>query len=78
MLGSALGLAVFSAIATARTGDLLATGATPAQTLMSGFQRALLAAAVALLAAALIALRATNTRGHTPPSPHTDRPARSP
>ena len=50
-LGSALGLAVFSAIATARTNDLLAGHATPAQALTAGFGRALLAGSIALLAA---------------------------
>jgi MFS family permease len=65
-LGSALGLAVFSAVATARTNDLLA-GHTPVpQALTAGFGRALLASGIALLAAAVLALRATNTRGHTP------------
>jgi EmrB/QacA subfamily drug resistance transporter len=63
-LGSALGLAVFSAIATARTNHLLA-GHTPApQALTSGFGRAVLACGIALLVATVIALRATNTRGH--------------
>jgi MFS family permease len=62
-LGSALGLAVFSALATARTNDALAAGAGPAAALTAGFARALLAGAIALLAAALLALRATNTRG---------------
>jgi len=72
-IGSALGLAVFSAIATARTDDLLA-GHTPGpEALTSGFQRALLASSIAVLAAALIALRATNTRGQAPPpAPATD------
>lgn len=64
-LGSALGLAVFSAIATARTSDLLAGGATAATALTSGFGWALVAGSIALLAAAVIALRATNTRGQT-------------
>lgn len=68
-LGSALGLAAFSAIATARTGDLLAIGAAPAQALTSGFQRALLASSIALLIAAAIATRATNTRAQAPPPP---------
>jgi EmrB/QacA subfamily drug resistance transporter len=61
-LGGALGLAIFSAIATSRTNDLLAEHATQAQALTSGFQRALLAAAIFLAAAALIALRSTNAR----------------
>jgi EmrB/QacA subfamily drug resistance transporter len=65
-LGSALGLAIFSAIATARTNHLLADAAAPASALTSGFSRALLAASIALLAATVIAVRATNTRGHTP------------
>src|SRR6266851_5397807 len=69
-LGTALGLAIFSAIATARTSALLATGAPPATALTAGFQRALLACAIFLLAAAVIALRATNTRGE--PAAHPD------
>jgi predicted MFS family arabinose efflux permease len=62
-LGTALGLAIFTAIATARTTTLLAAGAPRATALTGGFQRALLACAIFLLAAALLALRATNTRG---------------
>jgi MFS family permease len=62
-LGTALGLAVFTAIAAAHTSTLLAAHARPAEALTGGFQRALLACAVFLLAAALIGLRATNTRG---------------
>ena len=61
-LGPALGLAIFSAIATSRTNHLLAAHASPAQALTVGFQRALVAASIALLVAAVIALRATNTR----------------
>jgi hypothetical protein len=38
--------------------------------LTAGFQRALLAGGIFILAAAVIALRATNTRGETPdPAP---------
>jgi EmrB/QacA subfamily drug resistance transporter len=62
-LGGALGVAIFSAIATSRTRELLADQATQAEALTSGFQRALLAAAVFLAAAAVIALRSPNTRG---------------
>ena len=62
-LGTALGLAIVTAIATARTRALLAAHATPAAALTGGFRRALLACAIFLLAAAVIALRATNTRG---------------
>jgi EmrB/QacA subfamily drug resistance transporter len=62
-LGGALGLAIFSAIATSRTGDLLAAHAPPADALTEGFQRALLVSSIFLVAAAVVGLRATNTRG---------------
>jgi EmrB/QacA subfamily drug resistance transporter len=62
-VGGALGLAIFSAIATSRTTHLLATHTSLPDALDSGFHRALLAASIFLLAAALIALRTTNTRG---------------
>ena len=62
-LGTALGLAIFSAIATARTSTLLAAHAPRDAALTAGFHRALLACAIFLLAAAVIALRATNSRG---------------
>jgi EmrB/QacA subfamily drug resistance transporter len=61
-LGGALGLAVFTALATARTHGLLAGGHSPAAALTAGFQRALLGAAVALGGAAVVAGRARNTR----------------
>jgi MFS family permease len=60
-LGTALGLAIFSAIATARTSALLAAGAPRAGALTAGFRQALLACAIFLLAAAVIGLRATNS-----------------
>ena len=66
-LGGALGLAIFSAIATSRTTDLLAAHAPTAEALTEGFQRALLASSVVLLAAAVVGLRATNTRGEQQP-----------
>jgi EmrB/QacA subfamily drug resistance transporter len=62
-LGGALGLAIYSALATSRTHDLLIAHASPAQALTSGFQRALLVGSIFIVAAAVIALRATNTRG---------------
>ena len=62
-IGGALGLAIFSAIATARTTHLLASGAAPAAALDAGFHQALIAAAAFLLAAALIALRTNSSRG---------------
>jgi MFS family permease len=61
-LGGALGLAIFSAIATSRTHAVLATGAPLDHALTAGFQRALVACSVFLLVAAAIASHATNTR----------------
>ena len=62
-VGAALGLAIFSALATARTNALLASHVSRDIALTFGFHRALLASSVFLVAAALIALRAANTRG---------------
>jgi EmrB/QacA subfamily drug resistance transporter len=62
-LGGALGIAIFSAIATSRTQGLLAAGVAQPEALTEGFQRALFICAIFLVAAAVIALRATNTRG---------------
>jgi EmrB/QacA subfamily drug resistance transporter len=62
-VGGALGLAIFSAIATSRTSHLLASHTPRADALTSGFQRALLAGSIFLLAAAVIALRTSNARG---------------
>jgi EmrB/QacA subfamily drug resistance transporter len=62
-LGGALGLAIFSAIATSRINDLLAARSAVPVALTSGYQRALLASSVFMLAAAVVGLRATNTRG---------------
>jgi len=87
-IGGALGLAIFSAIATARTAHLLASGTAPAAALDAGFHQALTAAAVFLLAAALVALRTTSARGEpqtaqldTAPQAatgdRTDRPSRT-
>jgi EmrB/QacA subfamily drug resistance transporter len=77
-VGAALGLAIFSAIATSRTNHLLA-GHTPMPgALTSGFHRALLAGSVFLLATALIALRTSNAHGetHQPESEAVPEPAR--
>jgi hypothetical protein len=59
-LGGALGVAIFSAIATSRTNRHLAAGASQASALTSGFQAALLAAAIFLAVAAVIAFRSRN------------------
>jgi EmrB/QacA subfamily drug resistance transporter len=67
-LGGAFGLAIFSALATSRTNDLLADRDSMAGALTAGYQRALLVGSIFILAAAVIALRATNTRGEAPPA----------
>jgi EmrB/QacA subfamily drug resistance transporter len=61
-VGGALGLAIFSALATSRTNHLLATGASVHAAATAGFHRALLAGAIFAAAAALISLRTPNTR----------------
>jgi hypothetical protein len=62
-VGAALGLAIFSVIAASRTHHLLAGHASRAAAATGGYQRAILVSAVFLVAAALIATRAPNTRG---------------
>jgi EmrB/QacA subfamily drug resistance transporter len=75
-VGAALGLAIFSAIATSRTSHLLASHTPPADALTSGFQRALLASSIFLVAAAVVGLRTTNTRGEEqPPNVEAAQPA---
>jgi EmrB/QacA subfamily drug resistance transporter len=66
-VGGALGLAIFSVVATSRTHHLLARAVAAPDALTAGFHRALLACSIFLLAAAAIALRATNTRGEEQP-----------
>ena len=61
-LGGALGLAIFVSLATVRTNHLLATHTQPSEALTLGFQRGLLGASIALVIAALIALRSPNVR----------------
>ena len=71
-LGTALGLAILSAIATARTSALLVAHDPRDAAITAGFNRALLACAIALLAAAAIGLRAANSRGESAqPGTHT-------
>src|SRR6266511_38829 len=66
-LGAALGLAILSAIATARTSSLLHAGDSVAQAATHGYQRALLVGAGLVLAATVVvALVAPNTRQTTP------------
>jgi MFS family permease len=61
-LGAALGLAIFVSLATVRTNHLLATHTQHSEALTLGFQRGLLGASIALMIAAVIALRAPNVR----------------
>jgi MFS family permease len=70
-VGAALGLAILTAIATSRTSHLVAAHADAPQALTGGFHSALVACSACLVGAAVIAARATNTRGeratgHTP------------
>src|SRR5207247_1688725 len=62
-VGGALGLAIFSALATSRTQDLLSAHSPLPHALTSGFQRALLAGSIFLVAAAVLGLRTSNARG---------------
>jgi EmrB/QacA subfamily drug resistance transporter len=62
-LGAALGLAIYTAVATSRTQDLAAAGDGASAALTGGIQRALLVGAIFIAASAVVALRATNTRG---------------
>jgi EmrB/QacA subfamily drug resistance transporter len=68
-LGGALGLAIFTAVSTSRTSHLLAAGAPASHALTAGFQRALMLGSIFILASAVVALRATNTRGETAVEP---------
>jgi EmrB/QacA subfamily drug resistance transporter len=61
-LGTALAIAVFSALATHRTTALLVAGAPEAEALTGGYSRAAFGGAVFLAAAALIGFLAPNTR----------------
>jgi MFS family permease len=62
-LGAALGLAILSALATARTSSVLHVGhESAAQAATHGYQRALMVGARFVLAASVVALLARNTR----------------
>lgn len=65
-IGGALGLAIFSALATSRTTHLIAGGETVRAAATGGFQRALLAGALFVAAAAIISLRTVNTHEEAP------------
>jgi EmrB/QacA subfamily drug resistance transporter len=65
-VGSALGLAILSVLAITRTTDLIAAKAPVVVALDAGYHRALLVGSVLMAAAALIALRISNTRAAAP------------
>jgi EmrB/QacA subfamily drug resistance transporter len=62
-VGGALGLAVLSAIGTARTNHLLHHGTDVPDAMTSGFRRALLVGSIALLLAAIVGFRTRNAHG---------------
>jgi MFS family permease len=62
-LGGALGLAIFSAVATSETHHMIAAHASQPDALTAGFRHALFACSMFLVAAAGIASRVTNTHG---------------
>ena len=65
-IGSALGLAVLSAVAITRTGHLLAARVPPVVAADAGYHQALLVGGIMMAAAALVALRIGNTRKPAP------------
>ncbi len=65
-VGSALGLAILSAVAFTRTGHLLAARVPPAVAADAGYHQALLTGSILMAAAALLALRIGNTRSAAP------------
>jgi EmrB/QacA subfamily drug resistance transporter len=65
-VGSALGLAILSAVAITRTDHLLAAQVPPAVASDAGYHQALLVGGILMAAAALIALRIGNTRNPAP------------
>ncbi|MEU0543493.1 MFS transporter [Nocardia sp. NPDC005978] len=62
-IGGALGIAILTAVATARTADRIAAGESAAAAMTSGFRLALLLGGLIALAAALIATRTADSRG---------------
>jgi EmrB/QacA subfamily drug resistance transporter len=65
-VGSALGLAILSAVAITRTSHLIAAQVSPAVASDAGYHQALLAGSMLMAAAALLALRIGNTRSPAP------------
>jgi EmrB/QacA subfamily drug resistance transporter len=65
-VGSALGLAILSAVAITHTNHLIATGSSHVAAADAGYHQALLVGSMLMAAAALIALRIGNTREAAP------------
>lgn len=65
-VGSALGLAVLSAVAITRTNHLIAARVSPVVAANAGYHMALLTGSIVMAAAALLALRIGNTRNPAP------------
>jgi predicted MFS family arabinose efflux permease len=65
-VGSALGLAILSAVAITRTNHLIAARVPPAVASDAGYRQALLVGSILMAAAALLALRIGNTRSPAP------------
>jgi EmrB/QacA subfamily drug resistance transporter len=65
-VGSALGLAILSAIAITHTNHLIAAQVSPAVASDAGYHQALLVGSILMAAAALLALRIGNTRNPAP------------
>jgi EmrB/QacA subfamily drug resistance transporter len=65
-VGSALGLAILSAVAITRTDHLIAAQASHAVASDAGYHQALLVGSISMAAAALVALRIGNTRNRAP------------
>jgi predicted MFS family arabinose efflux permease len=65
-IGSALGLAILSAVAITRTSHLLAAQVPPVVAADAGYHQALLVGSILMAAAALLALRIGNTRNPAP------------
>jgi EmrB/QacA subfamily drug resistance transporter len=77
-IGSALGLAVLSAVAITRTNDLIAAHVPHFVAADAGYHRALLVGSIVMAAAALLALRIGNTRAAAPLVMVSTEPAAAP
>jgi hypothetical protein len=77
-IGSALGLAILSAVAITRTNDLIAAHVSHFVAADAGYHQALLVGSIVMAAAAVIALRIGNTRKAAPLVMVSTEPAAAP